>query len=73
MTGEDVGAFIFIYLFISFWVGLVAVLNAVDAHPVHNRFVRRKHARIALTCWAWPVYLAIVLWRGMVWLIEAAR
>jgi hypothetical protein len=69
MTADDWCAFLFLYAFVSFIVGLFAVLSAVDAY---HEWEKRKAARIALTCWAWPVYLALVTGRGLVWLVRAA-
>lgn len=51
--------------------GLFASIASDSTDPTAPA-AARKAARVALTSWAWPVWLAIVLARAAVWLWRTA-
>lgn len=59
-----------IYIVIGATLGLGAALHAGSAAPWHER---RQAARIALTCWVWPIWLGIALAHALRALVRIAR
>lgn len=60
---------IVLYAIISMFVLIMALVYWDDAVSVRER---KRMARIVLAFWAWPVYIAVILVRGVPSLIKDA-
>lgn len=59
----------FIYALFSLALCGIAALDSENGPAVH----RRRMARFALTCWAWPLWALWGIWRLLAYLVRTAR